>query len=321
MVLSRRFAIVACLLLLASCAAKEAGPGRDRGDQPAPRRERHDDTGRGSTASPTPLRDPAPRPASPRRPGSEATSPAGGRPISTSISLRPQTGCPPGPAAQRRLATRQLVPEGAHPRATATIRGTEEYNLALGDRRAQACRRYLLDLGGVPADVLSTITYGESRPIESRTDRGSLGKEPAWPLPSARRAAMTAALRRRRRVAPAPPQRGVVRLVPTSARSSRSRPTSTRSSAKSTTSSGARRTPRAGSSRCARPAGRKASARPRPDLNQAIETLRGEIASLKSQIQSLGAQEAALRREARAVPARTQPAPPTRAGEVPAPTG
>ena len=42
-------------------------------------------------------------------------------------------------------------------------RGTNEYNLALGDRRATAARDFLVNLG-VPAGKLTTITYGEERP-------------------------------------------------------------------------------------------------------------------------------------------------------------
>jgi peptidoglycan-associated lipoprotein len=42
-------------------------------------------------------------------------------------------------------------------------RGSEEYNLALGERRAAVVKRYLVDLG-VPALRLETMTYGESRP-------------------------------------------------------------------------------------------------------------------------------------------------------------
>ena len=42
-------------------------------------------------------------------------------------------------------------------------RGTEEYNLALGDRRADAVKRYLVTLG-VPADRLRTVSYGELQP-------------------------------------------------------------------------------------------------------------------------------------------------------------
>jgi len=42
-------------------------------------------------------------------------------------------------------------------------RGTDEYNIALGDRRAAAVKRYLVDLG-VPESRLQTATYGEERP-------------------------------------------------------------------------------------------------------------------------------------------------------------
>ena len=43
-------------------------------------------------------------------------------------------------------------------------RNTREYNLALGDRRANAVRDYLLSLG-VTADRIRTISYGEERPF------------------------------------------------------------------------------------------------------------------------------------------------------------
>ena len=42
-------------------------------------------------------------------------------------------------------------------------RGTREYNLALGYRRANAVRSYLVALG-VPASRISTISYGKERP-------------------------------------------------------------------------------------------------------------------------------------------------------------
>jgi peptidoglycan-associated lipoprotein len=44
-------------------------------------------------------------------------------------------------------------------------RGTEEYNLALGERRARSTRDYLIQLGVGRNDV-STISYGESRPAK-----------------------------------------------------------------------------------------------------------------------------------------------------------
>ena len=42
-------------------------------------------------------------------------------------------------------------------------RGTVEYNLALGERRAEAARAYLIDLG-IDPDRMTTISYGEERP-------------------------------------------------------------------------------------------------------------------------------------------------------------
>ena len=48
-------------------------------------------------------------------------------------------------------------------------RGTNEYNLALGQRRADAVMAYLNDLG-VPAGQMSTISYGEERPFDTRSN-------------------------------------------------------------------------------------------------------------------------------------------------------
>lgn len=45
-------------------------------------------------------------------------------------------------------------------------RGTIEYNLALGERRANAVKAYLVSLG-VPAARLSVISYGKEKPIEA----------------------------------------------------------------------------------------------------------------------------------------------------------
>jgi peptidoglycan-associated lipoprotein len=43
-------------------------------------------------------------------------------------------------------------------------RGSEEYNLGLGDRRATAAKNFLANLG-VSADRISTISYGKTRPV------------------------------------------------------------------------------------------------------------------------------------------------------------
>jgi len=52
-------------------------------------------------------------------------------------------------------------------------RGTPEYNLALGERRAQSAKDYLVNLG-IAASRLSTVSYGEEKPL----DMGN--NEEAW---------------------------------------------------------------------------------------------------------------------------------------------
>jgi peptidoglycan-associated lipoprotein len=58
----------------------------------------------------------------------------------------------------------------ANPRANVVIeghcddRGTNEYNMALGDRRARSAKNYLVDLG-VPTRRVTTISYGEEKPL------------------------------------------------------------------------------------------------------------------------------------------------------------
>lgn len=46
-------------------------------------------------------------------------------------------------------------------------RGTREYNLALGDRRAVSAKKYLVGLG-VDAAKINTISYGKERPVDPR---------------------------------------------------------------------------------------------------------------------------------------------------------
>ncbi len=54
-------------------------------------------------------------------------------------------------------------------------RGSEEYNLALGMRRAEAAKRYLTDLG-VASSRLSTISYGEERPAANGSGESAWAK-------------------------------------------------------------------------------------------------------------------------------------------------
>jgi peptidoglycan-associated lipoprotein len=54
-------------------------------------------------------------------------------------------------------------------------RGSTEYNLALGQRRAEAVRAYLVNLG-IDGSRLSTLSYGEERPLEEGEDEDALAR-------------------------------------------------------------------------------------------------------------------------------------------------
>ena len=51
-------------------------------------------------------------------------------------------------------------------------RGTREYNLALGERRASTVKDYLVSLG-ISANRIDTISYGKERPVAAGSDEGS----------------------------------------------------------------------------------------------------------------------------------------------------
>ena len=51
-------------------------------------------------------------------------------------------------------------------------RGTREYNLALGEKRAQSVKNYLINLG-ISADRVSTISYGKERPAVVGSNDGA----------------------------------------------------------------------------------------------------------------------------------------------------
>jgi peptidoglycan-associated lipoprotein len=54
-------------------------------------------------------------------------------------------------------------------------RGTAEYNLALGERRAIAARAYLISLG-IAADRLRTVSYGKEFPFDPGHDESAFAK-------------------------------------------------------------------------------------------------------------------------------------------------
>ena len=65
-----------------------------------------------------------------------------------------------------------------YPAARVTIeghadeRGTRDYNLALGERRANAAKTYLIGLG-VGAERITTVSYGKERPVALGSDESS----------------------------------------------------------------------------------------------------------------------------------------------------
>ena len=68
-----------------------------------------------------------------------------------------------------------------NPEAMSTIeghcddRGTNEYNIALGDRRATSAKTFLVDLG-ISASRLTTISYGEERPVDLEKNEDAWAK-------------------------------------------------------------------------------------------------------------------------------------------------
>ncbi|MGD0783973.1 MAG: OmpA family protein, partial [Candidatus Aminicenantales bacterium] len=54
-------------------------------------------------------------------------------------------------------------------------RGTEDYNLALGEKRAKSAYDYLAALG-IPAERMKTISYGKSQPLDMGKDESAWAK-------------------------------------------------------------------------------------------------------------------------------------------------
>jgi peptidoglycan-associated lipoprotein len=54
-------------------------------------------------------------------------------------------------------------------------RGTDAYNMALGERRAEAAKAYLVNLGVNPSQI-NTISYGEERPVDPAHNEAAWAK-------------------------------------------------------------------------------------------------------------------------------------------------
>ncbi|MDR1081675.1 MAG: OmpA family protein [Deltaproteobacteria bacterium] len=69
------------------------------------------------------------------------------------------------PTLQMKAAYLNATGASSELQGFADERGTEAYNLALGDRRAKSARNYLIDLG-ISGSRLYTTSYGESMPAD-----------------------------------------------------------------------------------------------------------------------------------------------------------
>ena len=81
-------------------------------------------------------------------------------------------------ADQRPVLQRQAEWMGRYPDVRVQVeghtdeRGTREYNLALGERRANAAKNYLQSVG-VAANRVQTVSYGKERPVALGSDEGA----------------------------------------------------------------------------------------------------------------------------------------------------
>jgi peptidoglycan-associated lipoprotein len=89
---------------------------------------------------------------------------------SSQLDAAAQTALNENAAALRRYNTWTVTIEGH-----CDERGTAEYNLALGERRAVAARTYLVSLG-IPASRLRTVSYGKEFPFDPGHDESAFSK-------------------------------------------------------------------------------------------------------------------------------------------------
>ena len=158
------FVSLTALLFISACASTPApapAPAPQPAPAPAPR------------PAPTPTTTPAPLPPVP---GSinEFNKTAGDRVYfaynSSKLSHEARATLSKQAAWLNRYRNTRILIDG-----NCDERGTREYNLALGARRASAARDYLVSLGVSPSRI-STISYGKERPIDGRSN------ERAWSI-------------------------------------------------------------------------------------------------------------------------------------------
>ena len=169
--------VMIALLVVGACAKKKPPVARPTSPPPA---------GAGSTGRPPtppePVREPVPVPAEPIASDTLASSDIDA--INKNSPFQPvffayDQDAIDAAGQQALNANAELMKK--YPTWIITIeghsdeRGTAEYNLALGERRALAARNYLVSLG-IPADRLRTVSYGKEFPFEPGHDEAAWSK-------------------------------------------------------------------------------------------------------------------------------------------------
>ncbi|HVL67669.1 MAG TPA: peptidoglycan-associated lipoprotein Pal [Vicinamibacterales bacterium] len=166
--MSRTAVILAIVLAMASACAKKTPPVA-RPTTPPPMA---DDPANRPPAPPSPVAEPQPVPLEPSgidelasRDLDEINRNSPFQPVffgldQSEVSAEMQQVLNANAEIMKRYPTWVITIEGH-----ADERGTAEYNLALGERRALAARNYLVSLG-IPADRLRTVSYGKEFPFD-----------------------------------------------------------------------------------------------------------------------------------------------------------
>lgn len=169
-------AALAAALLVSACGGRPVTAERPVGEnaewtEPAGEGIGFDGGGNIAAVDPAPAAEPEPAPLSREEQLQEDLLQVGDRVF---FDYDKSTFLPEGEETLRRQA-RFLA---SNPDITVTIeghcdeRGTREYNIALGERRAEASKAYLVSLGVDPVRV-STISYGKERPTVTGHDEVS----------------------------------------------------------------------------------------------------------------------------------------------------
>ena len=177
MEMRRMAAVLVILVMAAACGPKKPPVAKPTTPPPA-----GESTGNRPPEPPTPVSEPQPIPAEPSaidelnsRDLDEINKNSPFQPLffgydQADVSPEGQQVLNANAEIMKRYPTWVITIEGH-----ADERGTAEYNLALGERRALAARNYLVSLG-IPADRLRTVSYGKEFPFDPARTEAAFAK-------------------------------------------------------------------------------------------------------------------------------------------------